>query len=206
MHCVDLVVVLPCLALSCGHECSNHAGAKCADIHNLDPWSAADVVTVSRTKLPGRYIARQIISIDGTTTTSTTVATTSSSSSTTTTATDDLSSTVHALIANFLYPFSPRTVMPGYYTRRSVCRADDLRSLTRSPKRTRTTSTSAERFSRRPFTVFTSKRATRTTRSRTTRCKHYCHAFLHHGRKCLSPCVRRQPGHFHCRCARHQRR
>ena len=23
--------------------------------------------------------------------------------------------------------------------------------------------------------------------------KHYCHAFLHHGRKCLSPCVRRQP-------------
>ena len=91
-------------------------------------------------------------------------------------------------------------------TRRSVCRADDLRSLTRSPKRTRTTSTSAERYSRRPFTVFTSKRAIRTTRSRTTRCKHYCHAFLHHGRKCLSPCVRRQPGHFHCRCARHQRR
>ena len=31
----------------------------------------------------------------------------------------------------------------------------------------------------------------------------HCHAFLHHGRKCLSPCVRRQPGHFHCRCARH---
>ena len=47
-----------CLALSCGLECSNHAGAKCADIHNLDPWSAADVVTISRTKLPGRHIAR----------------------------------------------------------------------------------------------------------------------------------------------------
>ena len=96
-------------------------------------------------------------------------------------------------------------------TRRSVCRADqshaeDHRSLTRSPKRTRTTSISDERYSWRPFTVFTSKRATRATRSRTTRCKHYCHAFLNHGRKCLSPCVRRQPGHFHCRCARHQRR
>ena len=41
------------LSLSCGFECSNHVGARCADIHNLDPWSAADVVTVSRT----RYIA-----------------------------------------------------------------------------------------------------------------------------------------------------
>ena len=101
--------------------------------------------------------------------------------------------------------------MVSQRTRRTVCRADhshagDLRSLTRTPKRTRTTTTSAERYSRRPFTVFTSKRATRATRSRTTTCKHYCHAFLHHGRKCLSPCVRRQPGHFHCRCARHQRR
>ena len=98
------------------------------------------------------------------------------------------------------------------HTRRSTrsadqLSADDLRSLTRTPKRTRTlkatASTSAEHYSRRPFTVFTPKRA---ARSRTTRCKHYCHAFLHHGRKCLSPCVRRQPGHFHCRCARHQRR
>ena len=39
-----------------------------------------------------------------------------------------------------------------------------------------------------------------------TSCKHYCHAFLHHGRKCLSPCARRRPGHYHCRCVRHQRR
>ena len=80
--------------------------------------------------------------------------------------------------------------------------ADDLRSFTRTPKRTRTlegaASTTAEPYSRRPFTVFTPKRSTRATRSRTTRCKHYCHAFIHHGRKCLSPCVRRQPGHFHC--------
>ena len=87
--------------------------------------------------------------------------------------------------------------------------ADDLRSFTRTPKRTRTlkgaASTTAEHYSRRPFTVFTPKRSTRATRSRTTRCKHYCHAFIHHGRKCLSPSVRRQPGHFHCRCARHQR-
>ena len=67
------------------------------------------------------------------------------------------------------------------------------------------TSSVAERYSRRPFTVFTPKRSTRATRSRATRCKHYCHALLHSGRKCLSPCARRQPGHFHCRCARHQR-
>ena len=54
------------------------------------------------------------------------------------------------------------------------------------------TSSVAERYSRRPFTVFTPKRSTRATRSRTTRCKHYCHALPHSGRKCLSPCVRRQ--------------
>ena len=36
------------ISLTCGFECSNHVGARCADIHNLDPWSAADVVTVSR--------------------------------------------------------------------------------------------------------------------------------------------------------------
>ena len=37
------------LALSCCPECSNHDGTKCADIHSLDPWSAADLVAVSRT-------------------------------------------------------------------------------------------------------------------------------------------------------------
>ena len=36
------------ISSTCGFECSNHVGARCADIHNLDPWSAADVVTVSR--------------------------------------------------------------------------------------------------------------------------------------------------------------
>ena len=87
--------------------------------------------------------------------------------------------------------------------------ADDLQRRAHTQKRARTlkgaVSSAADHYSRRPFTVFTPKRSTRATRSRTTRCKHYCHAFLHHGRKCLSPCARRQPGHFHCRCARHQR-
>ena len=96
-------------------------------------------------------------------------------------------------------------------TRRSICSADqfrddDLRSLTRSPKRSRTASASALRRSRRPFTVFPSKRATRPSLSPLASCKHYCHAFLHHGRKCFSPCARRRPGHYHCRCVRHQRR
>ena len=96
-------------------------------------------------------------------------------------------------------------------TRRSICstdqfRDDDLRSLRRSPKRSRTASASALRRSRRPFTVFPSKRATRPSLSPLTSCKRYCHAFLHHGRKCLSPCARRRPGHYHCRCVRHQRR
>ena len=96
-------------------------------------------------------------------------------------------------------------------TRRSIrsadqFRDDDLRSLSRSPKRSRTTSASAMRKFRRPFTVFPSKRATRPSLSSSTSCKHYCHAFLHHGRKCLSPCARRRPGHYHCRCVRHQRR
>ena len=107
---------------------------------------------------------------------------------------------------------SPEDSCPARRSGRSADQltADDLRSLTRTQKRTRTlkgaVSSTAVHYSRRPFTVFTPKRPTRATRSRTTRCKHYCHAFLHHGRKCLSPCVRRQPGHFHCRCARHQRR
>ena len=87
--------------------------------------------------------------------------------------------------------------------------AQTIFSTARTQKRARTlkgaVSSAADHYSRRPFTVFTPKRSTRATRSRTTRCKHYCHAFLHHGRKCLSPCARRQPGHFHCRCARHQR-
>ena len=101
--------------------------------------------------------------------------------------------------------------MKSQRARRSVrsadqFRDDDLRSLTRSPKRSRTTSASVMRRSRRPFTVFPSKRATRPSRSASTSCKHYCHAFLHHGRKCLSPCARRRPGHYHCRCVRHQRR
>ena len=101
--------------------------------------------------------------------------------------------------------------MKSQRTRRSVrsadqVRDDDLRSLTRSPKRSRTTSASVMRRSRRPFTVFPSKRATRPSLSASTSCKHYCHAFLHHGRKCLSPCARRRPGHYHCRCVRHQRR
>ena len=69
--------------------------------------------------------------------------------------------------------------------------ADDLQSRTRTQKRARAlkgaVSSAAEHYSRRPFTVFTPKRSTRATRSRTTRCKHYCHAFLHHGRKCLCP-------------------
>ena len=60
------------------------------------------------------------------------------------------------------------------------------------------------RRSWQPFTVFPSKRATRPSRSASTSCKHYCHAFLHHGRKCLSPCARRRPGHYRCRCVRHQ--
>ena len=94
--------------------------------------------------------------------------------------------------------------------RRSPCstdqsRDDDLRSLRRSPKRSRTASASARR-SRRPFTVFPSKRDTCPSLSPLTSCKHYCHAFLRHGRKCLSPCARRRPGHYHCRCVRHQRR
>ena len=67
-------------------------------------------------------------------------------------------------------------------------------------------SASAPRRSRRPFTVFPSKRATRPSLSPLASCKHYCHAFLRHGRKCLSPCARRRPGHYHCRCVRHQRR
>ena len=101
--------------------------------------------------------------------------------------------------------------MKSQRARRSVrsadqFRDDDLHSLTRSPKRSRTTSASVMRRSRRPFTVFPSKRATRPARSASTSCKHYCLAFLHHGRKCLSPCARRRPGHYHCRCVRHQRR
>ena len=101
--------------------------------------------------------------------------------------------------------------MKSQRTRRSIrsadqFRDDDLRSLMRSPKRSRTTSASATRRSRRPFTVFPSKRATRPSLSSLTSCKHYCHAFLHHGRKCLSPCAPRRPGHYHCRCVRHQRR
>ena len=99
-------------------------------------------------------------------------------------------------------------------TRQSVrstghVRAGDHQHHTRTHKRARTVksvaSSVAERYSRQLFTVFTPKRSTRATRSRTTRCKHYCHALLRSGRKCLSPCARRQPGHFHCRCARHQR-
>ena len=58
--------------------------------------------------------------------------------------------------------------------------ADNLQSRARTQKRARTlkgaVSSAAEHYSRRPFTVFTPKRSTRATRSRTTRCKHYCHA------------------------------
>ena len=120
-----------------------------------------------------------------------------------------------ALIACLLEPFCrgqscPATVK-SQRTRRSLCstdqsRDDDLRSLRRSPKRSRTASASAPRRSRQPFTVFPSKRDTRPSLSPLTSCKHYCHAFLRHGRKCLSPCARRRPGHYHCRCVRHQRR
>ena len=85
-------------------------------------------------------------------------------------------------------------------------RDDDPRSPGPSSKRSRTASASAPRRSRRPFTVFPSKRATRPSLSPSANCKHYCHAFLRHGRKCLSPCARRRPGHYHCRCVRHQRR
>ena len=85
-------------------------------------------------------------------------------------------------------------------------RDEDVRSPGRSSKRSRTASASAPRRSRRPFTVFPSKRATRPSLSPSANCKHFCHAFLCHGRKCLSPCARRRPGHYHCRCVRHQRR
>ena len=96
-------------------------------------------------------------------------------------------------------------------TRRSIystdnSRDEELRSPGRSSKRSRTASASAPRRSRRPFIVFPSKRADRPSLSPSANCKHYCHAFLRHGRKCLSPCARRRPGHYHCRCARHQRR
>ena len=75
--------------------------------------------------------------------------------------------------------------MRSQRTRRSVrsadhFRDDDLRSLTRSPKRSRTATASVMRRSRRPFTVFPSKRTTRPSRSVSTSCKHYCHALLHH--------------------------
>ena len=95
-------------------------------------------------------------------------------------------------------------------TRRSIystdpSRDEEPRSPGRSSKRSRTALASAPRRSRRPFTVFSSKRAGRPSRSPSATCKHYCHAILRHGRKCLSPCARRRPGHYHCRCARHQR-
>ena len=96
-------------------------------------------------------------------------------------------------------------------TRRSIystdhSRDEEQRSPGRSSKRSRTASASAPRRSRRPFTVFPSKRAGRPSLSPSATCKHYCHAILRHGRKCLSPCDRRRPGHYHCRCARHPRR
>ena len=95
-------------------------------------------------------------------------------------------------------------------TRRSIYSIDHSRDeATRSPgrssKRSRTASASAPRRSRRPFTVFPPKRVGRPSRSPSATFKHYCHAILRHGRKCLSPCARRRPGHYHCRCARHQR-
>ena len=67
-------------------------------------------------------------------------------------------------------------------TRQSVrsighLRAGDPQHRTRAHKRARTVksvaSSVAERYSRRPFTMFTPKRSTRVTRSRTTRCKHH---------------------------------
>ena len=51
-------------------------------------------------------------------------------------------------------------------------RDDDLRSPGRSSKRSRTASASAPRRSRRPFTVFPSKRATRPSLSPLASCKH----------------------------------
>ena len=95
-------------------------------------------------------------------------------------------------------------------TRRSIYSSDPSRdeephSPGPSSKRSRTASASAPRRSRRPFTVFYSKRAGRPSKSPSAACKHCCHAILRHGRKCLSPCARRRPGHYHCRCARHRR-
>ena len=82
-------------------------------------------------------------------------------------------------------------------TRRSIystdhSRDEELHSPGRSSKRSRTASASAPRRSRRPFTVFPSKRAGRPSLSPTANCKHYCHAILRNGRKCLSPCDRRR--------------
>ena len=154
--------------------------------------------------------------MDGVTTTPAKVSNTSpTATSSTASTTGDSTPTVYALIAFLLEPFSSRTTCPAtsksQRTRRSIystdqSRDDDLRSPGRSLKPSRTASASAPRRSRRPFTVFPSKRATRPSLSPMASCKHYCHAFLHHGRKCLSPCARRRPGHYHCRCVRHQRR
>ena len=84
-------------------------------------------------------------------------------------------------------------------TRRSIystdhSRDEEPRSPGRSSKRSRTASASAPRRSRRPFTVFPIGNLQALLP---------CHPA--HGRKCLSPCDRRRPGHYHCRCARHQR-
>ena len=170
------------------------------------------MVTVSRTWCP----AGQTHSADYVTSGPTKFPTASSTSaSSTTTTTGGSTPTVYALSAEPLDLSSSRTILPCHIeiagTRRSIystdhSRDEELRSPGRSSKRSRTASASAPRRSRRPFTVFPSKRAARSSLSPSANCKHYCHAFQRHGRKCLSPCARRRPGHYHCRCARHQRR
>ena len=138
----------------------------------------------------------------------------STSSSTTTTTTGDSSLTVYASVRSPTIS-APRgqsypTSSKSQRTRRSIYSSDPSRdeephSPGPSSKRSRTASASAPRRSRRPFTVFYSKRAGRPSKSPSAACKHYCHAILRHGRKCLSPCARKRPGHYHCRCARHRR-
>ena len=79
---------MPCLS------CSNHVGTSCTDVHYLDPWSAADVVTISWT----RGSTRQTHTVNYVTSAPAKFAIASStSSSTTTTTTGDSSPTVYAL-------------------------------------------------------------------------------------------------------------
>ena len=98
-------------------SCSNHVGTSCTDVHYLDPWSAADVVTISWT----RGSTRQTHSADYVAPAPAKSAiASSSSSSTTTTTTGDSTPAVYALGTQPLDLSPSRPILPCAHAARST--------------------------------------------------------------------------------------